>query len=104
MAVIRSLEGGDINVDDISTQKLGASLEGALLFPDDAGFDEARTVWNGMVDRRPALVARCVSSADVVKAVTFARQHGTLVSIRGAGHHIADPSWHTSLEAQLGQH
>ena len=92
MAMIRGLEGHDISLDDANVQALRAALEGALLVPGDQGYDEARTIWNGMVDRRPALVARCVSTGDVVEAVGFARQHGVLVSIRGAGHHIAGSS------------
>ncbi len=92
MALIRGLDGGSVSVDDTTVQALRESLAGALLVPGDDGYDEARTVWNGMVDRHPALVARCTSTDDVVKAVGFAHAHGTLVSIRGAGHHIAGNS------------
>ena len=92
MAMIRGLEGRDVSVDDKKVQELRAALDGALLAPGDAGYAEARTIWNGMVDRRPALVARCASTSDVVKAVGFASQAGALVSIRGAGHHIAGNS------------
>ncbi|MBP7775699.1 MAG: FAD-binding oxidoreductase [Acidobacteria bacterium] len=90
--MIRGLEGRDVDLDDKLVQDLRAALEGALLASGDKGYDEARTIWNGMVDRRPALVARCVSSHDVVKAVGFAGHSGALVSIRGAGHHIAGNS------------
>ena len=92
MAKIRGLEGRDVSLDDTMVQELRAALEGALLVPGDKGYDEARTIWNGMVDRRPVLVARCASAGDVVKAVGFARQSGALVSIRGAGHHITGNS------------
>ncbi|TMJ44877.1 MAG: FAD-dependent oxidoreductase, partial [Alphaproteobacteria bacterium] len=54
----------------------------------DGGYDEARTVWNGMINRRPALIARCTGAADVIAAVRFARTHGLLVSVRGGGHNI----------------
>jgi FAD/FMN-containing dehydrogenase len=52
------------------------------------GYDEARTVWIGMIDRRPALIARCSGVADVIDAVTFARDNDLLVSVRGGGHNI----------------
>lgn len=64
-------------------------FRGEALLPGDAGYDEVRQIWNAMIDRRPALIARCVSTEDVVQAVGFARKHNLLVSIRGGGHHIA---------------
>ena len=54
--------------------------------PGDDEFDEARKVWNGMIDRRPGLIARCSGTADVIAAVNFARTHGLLVAVRGGGH------------------
>jgi FAD/FMN-containing dehydrogenase len=65
------------------------TLRGELLRPGDPTYDAARTVWNAMIDRKPALIARCVSAADVVAAVRFARDHDLLVSIRGGGHNVA---------------
>jgi len=61
-------------------------LRGPLLAPDDAVYDETRKVWNGMIDRRPALIARCGGVADIIAAVRFAREHQLLVSVRGGGH------------------
>lgn len=66
-----------------------AHFRGNLLHPRDAGYDEARQIWNAMIDRRPALIARCASPEDVVQAVGFARKHSLLLSIRGGGHNIA---------------
>jgi FAD/FMN-containing dehydrogenase len=66
-----------------------ATLQGQLLRPDDNGYDAARRVWNGMVDKRPALIARCAGESDVVSAVRFAREHDLLVSVRGGGHSVA---------------
>ena len=63
-----------------------ASLRGALLRPGEAGYDDTRTIHNGMIDRRPALIARCAGVADVLTAVRFAREHDLLVSVRGGGH------------------
>jgi FAD/FMN-containing dehydrogenase len=65
------------------------SLRGALLCPGDDGYDTARTVYNAMIDRRPALIARCVGTADVITSVQFARAHHLLVSVRGGGHNVA---------------
>jgi FAD/FMN-containing dehydrogenase len=59
------------------------------LTPDDPGYDEARAVRNGLIDRRPALIIRCNGAADVVAAVNFARDRGLLVSVRGGGHNVA---------------
>ncbi|HXV83298.1 MAG TPA: FAD-binding oxidoreductase [Candidatus Binatia bacterium] len=66
-----------------------ANLHGDLLQPGDAGYDEARSVWNAMIDRRPDLIARCRGVADVVSCVNFARAHGLKLSIKGGGHNIA---------------
>ncbi|MDQ6775797.1 MAG: FAD-binding oxidoreductase [Actinomycetota bacterium] len=70
-------------------QDVRSTLRGALLEPGGDGYDAARTVWNGMIDRRPALIARCRGAADVITAVNFARDQGLLVSIRGGGHSVA---------------
>src|SRR4051812_29025128 len=68
---------------------LKASLRGELLQPDDAGYEAARTVYNGMIDRRPRLIVRCINVADVITAVKFAGKHQLLVAIRGGGHNGA---------------
>jgi FAD/FMN-containing dehydrogenase len=68
---------------------LDQMMKGSVLHPSDDGYDEARTIWNAMIDRRPALVARCECTTDVKHAVDFGRNHGLLVSIRGGGHNIA---------------
>ena len=65
---------------------LAPAFRGELIAPDDAGYDEARKVYNAMIDRRPALVARCVDAADVMAAVGLARERGLTVSVRGGGH------------------
>ena len=62
-----------------------AHLRGDVLLPGDADYDEVRQIWNAMINRRPTLIARCASPEDVVRTVTFAREHNLLVSIRGAG-------------------
>jgi FAD/FMN-containing dehydrogenase len=68
---------------------LASSFSGALLTPGDAGYDEARQVWNGAIDRHPALIARCATVADVVAALRHARELGLRVAVRGGGHGVA---------------
>ena len=64
-------------------------FSGEILYPDDAGYDAARTIHNGLIDKRPALITRCLNTADVVDAVNAARDTGLEVSVRGGGHNIA---------------
>src|ERR1700734_3065532 len=64
-------------------------LQGPLLTPDAPGYDTTRRVFNAMVDKRPALIARCTSTLDVVACVNFARDHDMLLSVRGGGHNFA---------------
>ena len=64
-------------------------FRGQLITADDADYDTARTVWNGNVDRRPRLIARCSGTADVAAAVRFARDHDLAIAVRGGGHNVA---------------
>ena len=73
-------------VDDAAINAFGARLRGQLIGPGDEGYDGARKIWNGMFDRHPALIARCAGAADVITAVTFARERGLTVAVRGGGH------------------
>src|SRR5215217_6215644 len=70
-------------------EELRGQFRGALLQPEEEGYDEARRVWNGAIDRYPALIARCVGADDVVAAMRFARERDLLVSVRGGGHAVA---------------
>jgi len=83
---ITTTSGADKILEDAAVRQLGAGLHGPLFRSGDAGYDEARKVWNGMIDRRPALIARCAGVADVIAGVRFAREHDVLVSVRGGGH------------------
>jgi FAD/FMN-containing dehydrogenase len=76
-------------LDQEALQKFVAGVRGAVLQPDDDGYDEARAIWNGLIDRRPALIVRCTGAADVVDCVNFAREHDLLLSIRGGAHNVA---------------
>lgn len=68
--------------------ELRRRMSGAVLTPGDDGYDAVRRIWNGMIDRRPAVIARCTSTADVQAAVDHAREHAMLVSVRGGGHSL----------------
>ena len=76
----------EIRLDDRAVTELRRALAGELLRPDDPAHDEHRRVWNGSIDRVPALIARCTGVADVIAAVRFARQSGLAVAVRGGGH------------------
>ncbi len=69
--------------------ELRPSFRGELISPDDPGYDEARAIWNAMVDKRPALIARCSGVADVIAAVNYAREHDLPLAVRGGGHNVA---------------
>src|SRR5207344_2395658 len=69
--------------------ELGGSFGGELLLPTSPGYDTARRIWNGAIDRHPACIARCTGEADVVAAVRFARDHGLEIAVRGGGHNVA---------------
>jgi FAD/FMN-containing dehydrogenase len=87
--VLQTRHGSPLHVESATLSALEAGLEGQLLRESDTGYDQARTVWNAMIDRRPALIIRCASTADVVAAVTFAGRQGVLMSVKGGGHNVA---------------
>lgn len=76
-------------IGEATVGELQGSLRGQVILPTDSGYDQARAVWNGAHDKHPALVIRCAGTADVMKAVEFARSQGLLVAVRGGGHSIA---------------
>jgi FAD/FMN-containing dehydrogenase len=75
-----------VALDDAAVQAFKASLRGMLIQPGDETYEAARKVYNGMIDKRPALIAQCVDVADVISAVNFAREHKLLLAVRGGGH------------------
>lgn len=86
---IKTGSGGTIRVPSDRFEKLGKKMSGEVLRPGDSGYDQARRIWNGMIDRRPSLIARCATPEDVACCVDFARQHDVLFSIRGGGHNVS---------------
>ena len=91
MADLRVLEhsGAATILGEAVVEEFRSSLRGRLLRAVDDDYDAARKIWNGMIDRRPALIARCAGAADVVRCVDFARAHNLLVAVRGGGHNVA---------------
>ena len=81
--------GEESSLDQQAIDELASSLRGQLLRSGETGYEEARQIWNAMIDRRPALIARCAGVADVMRSLEFARRHGLLVAVRGGGHNIA---------------
>ncbi|HET9561898.1 MAG TPA: FAD-binding oxidoreductase, partial [Propionibacteriaceae bacterium] len=86
---LRTRDGQATTVSDEAITALAEVLRGRLLQPSDADYDDARAVWNGMVDRHPALIVQCAGVADVVTSVTFAKEHDLLLAVRGGGHNAA---------------
>ncbi len=90
MAVeVTTLPGATAVLQDEAIDAFRQGLRGPVLLPGDDGYDAARALWNGMIDKRPALIARCAGAADVIRAVTFARANNILVSVRGGDHSAA---------------
>jgi FAD/FMN-containing dehydrogenase len=81
--------GGNAAIQPEIFAALKAGLRGAALVKDEEGYDAARVIWNGMVDRQPGLIVRCHGAADVVRCVDFARENELVVAVRGGGHNIA---------------
>lgn len=78
-----------VSFDQASIAELAARFSGMLVGPEDSRYDELRRVHNGMIDRRPALIGRCLGSADIADAVNFARTRGLELAVRGGGHNVA---------------
>jgi len=81
-----SLDGADIELGKAAIREFGDSLAGPVILSGDPQYDAARTIWNGMHDKRPALIARCLDNNDVSQSVSFARDNNLLLAVRGGGH------------------
>ena len=84
--------GAETTLEGAAVAELRDAMRGALLIAGDQGYDYSRAVWNGMIDKRPAVIVRCEGAADVSHAITFARERDLLVSVRGGGHSISGKS------------
>ena len=85
---IATLSGDYTVISAAAVEDFRGNLYGETLLPGDDGYDGARRIWNAMVDKRPALIARCSGTADVINAVNFARENRLLISVRGGGHNF----------------
>jgi FAD/FMN-containing dehydrogenase len=79
----------DAPLEQKMAENLRERFRGELIYPGGEGYDDARRVWNGMIDKRPAVIARCAGVADVIEAVNFARANEIVVAVRGGGHNVA---------------
>ncbi|WP_445217014.1 FAD-binding oxidoreductase [Bradyrhizobium sp. Pa8] len=86
---LASLQGEAITLESDAIEAFRQTLRGNVCLAEEPGYDEARTIWNAMIDRRPGAVVRCKGAADIIRAVRFAREYGLLVAVRGGGHNIA---------------
>jgi FAD/FMN-containing dehydrogenase len=86
---MRAHDASVASVPGPALRAFGERFHGRLISPADEGYDEARSIWNGAIDRRPGLVARCADASDVRSAVRFAREHDLRISVRSGGHGVA---------------
>ena len=86
---LTGLDGALVDITPEALQSFKTGFKGPVLTPDDTAYDETRSIWNAMIDRRPGLIIRCTGTVDVVQALRFARLHRVLTSVRGGGHNIA---------------
>jgi len=86
---LASMQGGTTVLGSDTLDALRQTLRGNVCLPGEAGYDEARTIWNAMINRHPGAIVRCKGAADIMRAVQFARDHRLLIAVRGGGHNIA---------------
>jgi FAD/FMN-containing dehydrogenase len=86
---VKTNDGRTIQLSAEALEGFRGGLRGAFCLPGDSGYDEARTLWNAMIDRHPAAIVRAASAADVMRTVRLASEHGLLLAVRGGGHNIA---------------
>jgi FAD/FMN-containing dehydrogenase len=104
---IASRNGSTTTLDESTINGFKAGFRGSLIAPEDPQYEAARSIWNAMIERRPALIARCTGTADVIRAVKFAKDHDLRVSVRSGGHNIAgnalcDGGWVIDLSQLKG--
>lgn len=88
----KTIENKLFSIESSALEDLKSNIHGKVITPQDSDYDNTRAIWNSMIDRRPALIIQCSGTADVIKAVRFAKEYNLLISVRGAGHNIAGRS------------
>lgn len=86
---VTSLDGGTSEISMELIEELRGKVRGEVLLDGDGGYDEARTIWNAMIDKRPGIIVKCLGNRDVMDAVNFARDNDILLAVKGGGHNIA---------------
>jgi len=86
---IKTTTGTETVLGEATIEDFGSRLHGELIRPGDEGYEDARQLWNGMIDRKPALIVRATSPTDVAAAVNLARENDLLLAVRGGGHNVA---------------
>jgi len=84
---LKQHDGGAVDPALLDTFR--QDFQGQIILPDEADYEQARQIWNASIDRHPGMIARCLGTADIMQAVTFARENKLLVSVRGGGHNVA---------------
>ncbi|MHA2287938.1 MAG: FAD-binding oxidoreductase [Promethearchaeota archaeon] len=87
--IVENVYGNEINIDDSIILEFKSRLRGSLIRKSDESYEKARKIWNGVIDKKPALIVRCNGVADVIHSVNFVRTHGLKVSVRSGGHNVA---------------
>lgn len=88
-AVLKGIKGKEVILGSSDIEEFESNLRGRAILPGSDEYENARALWNGMIDRRPGLIARCRGAADVIACVNLARERGILLAVRGGGHNVA---------------
>jgi len=86
---IKTIDGGYASIEESKIEEFGTGFRGDVLTAGKHGYESARKIWNGMFDRKPAIIARCIGTSDVIKALNFARENDLEFSVKGGGHNSA---------------
>ncbi len=87
--IAKTMDGNEIDLKQETLDGLKQRMRGPVILPGDVGYEDSRTVWNGIIDKKPAIIARTIGVADVIACVKFARENDLLLCIKGGGHNIA---------------
>jgi len=86
---VATLQGDSTTINESTLEKFRLGLRGEVLLKDHPEYDEVRKIWNGMIDKKPAIIVCCMGVSDIVDCINLARKNNLLISVRGGGHNIA---------------